>query len=345
MEIIPLFKNDYVEAFGCSYIGGRIENQDSYGSTVINGGFLMTVCDGMGGGPGGKTASSIAVDTILTHMKNLDAENTIKNNLIRAIRAAHEAIIAKGQEQSELRGMGSTCTAVVITPEVAYVAHVGDSRVYLLRGHKKIFRTNDHSMVFELIKAKMLTEEQARLSEQSNIITRALGVAEDLEVEISEVSYRAGDRFMLCTDGIHGTMPEPELIKLVTDRKRKLGVVVSALVERVNSLGVNKGNHHDNLTVIMADCFGNSENQPACSTQQKGIWASVGIFALLCLVFATVKYLSKPSYLSDPSSTPVSEDTTIVQGDSASGAIMHPKEVEDKDSLPNDSENEQSQSN
>lgn len=93
-------------------------------------------------------------------------------------------------------------------PKFATIAHVGDSRVYQFRGRTKIFRTFDHSMVFDLVKQKVITEEQARLSAQSNVITRALGIKPDLEVEILERPFEAGDRFLLCTDGIHGSIEE-----------------------------------------------------------------------------------------------------------------------------------------
>ena len=100
--------------------------------------------------------------------------------------------------------MGSTCTVLLINDTSAIVAHVGDSRVYQIRGRNKIFRTFDHSMVFDLVKQKVITEEQARLSAQSNVITRALGIKPDIEVDVVELPYDAGDRFILTTDGIHG---------------------------------------------------------------------------------------------------------------------------------------------
>lgn len=307
MEVKPLSDNRFVDAFASSFIGGRTENQDSFGAAAITDGFLLTVCDGMGGGPGGKTASSIAVDTIVAKMTDLDPENTIKNNLIRAIRAAHAAIMAKGEEKPSLRGMGSTCTVVVITQEQAYIAHIGDSRVYQLRGHKKIYRTDDHSMVFELVKKKVLTEEQARLSEQSNIITQALGVTEDLEVEVVEAPYKAGDRFMLCSDGIHGTMPEPDLINLITDKQKTLGSTVSGLVERVNKIGNDKGGHHDNLTVILADCKLASSTQKPRSSQTRGIVIAFAVFAILCLVLFGIKNTTTPQLID----TELSSDSIV----------------------------------
>ena len=167
---------DFIVGFAESRIGGRSENQDSYGSAETPYGFVVTVCDGMGGGPGGKTASSIAVKEIILGIKDGNPDDTTVNIVIKAIRRANLAIIEAGKETPALKGMGSTCTILLISTDSAIIAHVGDSRVYQLRGKNKIFRTFDHSMVFDLVKQKVITEEQARLSAQSNVITRALGI-------------------------------------------------------------------------------------------------------------------------------------------------------------------------
>lgn len=203
MDLIQQLKTpDYIIGFAESRIGGRSENQDSYGSSETPYGFVVTVCDGMGGGPGGKTASTIAVNEIITGIKEGNSDDTATNIVIKAVRRANLAIIEKGQENPALKGMGSTCTVLLISKDSAIVAHVGDSRVYQLRGKTKIFRTFDHSMVFDLVKQKVITEEQARLSAQANVITRALGIKPDMEVDVIELPYQDGDRFLLTTDGI-----------------------------------------------------------------------------------------------------------------------------------------------
>lgn len=135
MELIQqLLTPDFITGFAESRIGGRSENQDSYGSSDTPYGFVVTVCDGMGGGPGGKTASSIAVNEIINGIKEGNQDDTATNIIIKAIRRANLAIIDKGLESPSLRGMGSTCTVLLINKESAIVAHVGDSRVYQLRG-------------------------------------------------------------------------------------------------------------------------------------------------------------------------------------------------------------------
>lgn len=290
-SILPL------DAFAESRPGGRSENQDSWQAADTPLGFVVTVCDGMGGGPGGKTASAIAARTIIkTCMECVemttppeDGEGTLiemvdnecderqpqsidaamSGNageiedksptitfssaciLAKAVQNANQAILDATIDNPKLRGMGSTCTILLITQsQKAYIVHLGDSRVYQLRGRKKVFRTFDHSMVFELVKQNVITEEQARLSAQSNIITRALGVADVAEPEIECVTYKPGDRFLLCTDGIHGTMPENELIKRATGIE-SIGRLVDDMATFVDGEGRKCGGDHDNLTLVL----------------------------------------------------------------------------------------------
>lgn len=260
--------------FGESRIGGRRENQDSFGYSDTVFGLLVTVCDGMGGGPGGKTASSIAVKEIIDGVSEASDDETPANALLKAFHRANRAILDAIEENPKLQGMGTTCTALLINKDSAIIAHVGDSRVYQLRSHHKVFRTFDHSMVFGLVKEKVITEEQARLSEQSNIITRALGLKPELEIDIVERPYEKGDRFMLCTDGIHGTMPEPELIKRATE-DINLGQAVDNLATFVDGEGRKNGSSHDNLTLAIIETQNNSILKEKMSKLHKIILISV----------------------------------------------------------------------
>ena len=281
MELQKIYTdcNELLTAFAESRIGGRLENQDSYGWQDTNYGYLVTVCDGMGGGPGGKTASTIAVKEIVAGISEASKDEEIPNIIIKAIRRANMAIIAAGNSNETLKGMGSTATVLLVSERSAYIAHVGDSRVYQLRGSKKIFRTFDHSMVFEMVSQGVITEEQARLSAQSNVITRALGIKPDVEVEIHEVSYEKGDRFVLCSDGIHGSMPEKEFIKMVTNKKGKLGSITDDIATFVDNIGRTSGGGHDNLTIAILETKINSKLRPKMSKQTK--ITILGLIALL----------------------------------------------------------------
>lgn len=284
MDWIQLKTNlPYATGYAESRIGGRSENQDSYGYADTPFGFLVTVCDGMGGGPGGKTASSIAVKEIIDSVNEANQEETTPNILIKAVRRANLAIIQRGTEQPELQGMGSTCTALLINENVATVAHVGDSRVYQLRGTQKVFRTFDHSMVFDLVKQKVITEEQARLSAQSNVITRALGIKPDLEVEIAECPYEKGDRFMLCTDGVHGTMEEKSLLKLAGE-KNELQKVVTTIAMKIDSDGRNSGGGHDNLTLAIIETKCKSKLKGKMNKKVRLLILALGIVCIASVI-------------------------------------------------------------
>lgn len=276
---------DFIVGFAESRIGGRSENQDSYGSAETPYGFVVTVCDGMGGGPGGKTASSIAVREIILGIKDGNPDDTAVNIVIKAIRRANLAIIEAGKETPALKGMGSTCTILLISKDSAIIAHVGDSRVYQLRGKNKVFRTFDHSMVFDLVKQKVITEEQARLSAQSNVITRALGIKPDIEVDIVELPFDAGDRFLLTTDGIHGAISEAELIEMASDKKHALGTVTDEIATTIDGKGRNEGGGHDNLTLAIIETKTDSKLRSKMNKKTKLLLGAVSLICLLSLVF------------------------------------------------------------
>ena len=283
-EIQQLKTPDFISGFAESRIGGRSENQDSYGCYDTPYGFVVTVCDGMGGGPGGKTASTIAVNEIILGIKEGKPDETAINTVIKAVRRANLAIIEAGNNTPSLKGMGSTCTILLINEDSAIIAHVGDSRVYQLRGRSKVFRTFDHSMVFDLVKQKVITEEQARLSAQSNVITRALGLKPDIEVDIKELSYDKGDRFLLTTDGIHGSVSETELIEMASDKKHALGIVTDGIATTIDGKGRNEGGGHDNLTIAIIETKNNSKLRSKMNTKIK--FTLIGLIAFCIVSFA-----------------------------------------------------------
>lgn len=260
--------------------GGRVENQDTCGYADTSFGLLVVVCDGMGGGPGGKLASSLAVDTIIRVVRDttvtVEPEEVLKN----AIQIANQVLIKRIVDNPSLRGMGTTVAALLINDYAAILAHAGDSRIYKFRGSRKVYRTTDHSVVSELVRKGTLTEEQARLSAQSNVITRALGVSPEVEVDITELAYEKGDRFMLCTDGIWGNITEKELIKIAAGTKSPGGAVES-LVIRVDEQGFSTGGGHDNLTVALIETTNNSILKEKMSKQAK---MTILVLSAICLI-------------------------------------------------------------
>ena len=255
--VIPIDIKGKTLGFIDSRIGGRKENQDSAGIKETQLGYLVVVCDGMGGMQGGSTASQLAVKTILETVASADKQSNPSMTLIKAIRNANMAIIEEGQKNPELHGMGTTVTALLLTDYSAITAYIGDSRIYQLRDGKKIFRTFDHSMVFEMVKKKVISEEQARLSAQSNVILKALGINPDIEIEITERPYQKGDKFILCTDGFWGAMPEEEFIRHLSE-KSPINKILESTANIVESIGRNSGSEYDNLTAAILEMSNNS---------------------------------------------------------------------------------------
>lgn len=270
-----------------SRIGGRKENQDSAGLKETNLGYLVVVCDGMGGMQGGRVASQLAVQTILESVASADKQSNPSMTLIKAIRNANMAIIEEGQKNMSLQGMGTTVTALLLTPYSALTAYVGDSRIYQLRNGKKVFRTFDHSMVFEMVRKKVISEEQARLSAQSNVILKALGITPDIEVEIEERPYLKGDRFILCTDGFWGAMPEEEFVRHLSENN-PINKILDSTANVVESIGRNSGNEYDNLTAAILEMNNNSILKEKMNKKAKTI---IVILAILLIVSITLNVL------------------------------------------------------
>ena len=297
------FENEVYENHSVSCIGGRDENQDCCYSVMTPRGFLVIVSDGMGGMNGGATASKLAVETISEYVNMPSMEDDIEDSnklvLTKAICKANSRIMDEAENDSSLSGMGCTVTAVLINDDLATLAYVGDSRIYQLRSGKKVFRTFDHSMVFEMVRKKIITEEQARLSAQSNIILRALGQKEDVQVDTFEQPYDKGDIFLLCTDGIWGTMSEKELIRRVCEKKRPK-VVMESLARNIHQNAMAKGGGHDNLTAAMIVTSKNSKirNKMEKKLKMALIIAStlllVSIVACAILVVKCTKYERSP---------------------------------------------------
>lgn len=304
-----------IKAFAESRIGGRGENQDSYGYADTPRGFLAVVCDGMGGANGGKTASTIAVKVILNYVLTSDEQASLQVVLSKAISEANRTIISYAQNNPELTGMGTTVTALLLNDDNAYIAHVGDSRIYQLRNGKRIFRTFDHSMVFELVKNKVITEEQARLSSQSNIITRALGINKDVIVDTRELSYRKNDCFILCSDGFHSAMNEKDFIGMM-GKSGDINIILDNASERIDNIGKSKGGGHDNLTAFVIKPQKNSNKE----NKKRRIVNILSFLLGLTIVFFTFYFYKADTngFVNKERDTAV-QDTTVNAKDSIQG--------------------------
>lgn len=286
--------------------GGRDENQDNAGFVDTSLGLLLVVCDGMGGGPGGRTASLMAVDTILSVLSDVSDHTPRENALKFAIEKANDIIYVKAKETPELRGMGTTVAAILLNEDSAVIAHVGDSRIYQLRKGTIIFRSSDHSVVANLVRQKKITEEEARNHPQSNIVTRALGIRPNIEIDFDEVTFLRGDRFVLCSDGIWSMLPQRDLVKALS-RVMGISELTSAMVEEIDQIGHANGGGHDNLTLAIVDTSFDSaikkiRNKPVAichddNNDDKSIFSSknkylqILVIALVTIILIVISYL------------------------------------------------------
>lgn len=285
-----LVKSNRIKLHGvaASLQGGRPENQDDLGFLDTPLGFLFIICDGMGGGPGGKTASYIVKYEVAQVLSECSPQMPRENAIKMAVSKANEALFQKMEEVPQLNGMGSTFVAVLIDEHSAMVAHAGDSRCYRMHGRRLLFRTQDHSLVGELVRKKALTEEQARTSPQANVISRGLGSTSNHVPEIEEVPYRKGDRFILCTDGVWGSMPHKDLLKRFSasaDEK----LLVGNLSSEIDRIGQAKGGHHDNHTIAVIEMDCNSRLRGHWSRLTKIILGAAVAVAVIVAVVAVVR--------------------------------------------------------
>lgn len=216
-------------------------------------GSVMAVCDGMGGAAAGEVASQMAVDTIFEVLlaagisRNRDA---FARRLKEAIEEAGARIFTAAKVDRSRRGMGTTATVAGLMDRVLFVGQVGDSRAYVLRGSKFNLVTKDQSLVNQLIDAGQLTEAEAENFEHSNIILQALGTTEKVEVDLTFLELRRGDRLLLCSDGLSGLV-HADLMKDVLLTTPEPIDCCSKLIEMANA-----GGGHDNISVIVADFDG-----------------------------------------------------------------------------------------
>ncbi len=240
-----------IEVASLSHIGQvRQRNEDALGhfepteENVRNEkGMLFIVADGMGGHRGGEIASKLAVDTIVSSFYASNDKNLI-DAFREAFSDANRVIIEKSHEDVALFGMGTTCTAMVIRPNEAYFAHVGDSRAYLLRGGKLTQVTEDHSLVGEMVRSGIISDEDAKVHPRRNVITRSLGTHEDLVTDTPSSPFPLidGDVFLLCSDGLTSLVDTDELESVLGSNSPR--EASDKLVDLANEKGGK-----DNITV------------------------------------------------------------------------------------------------
>lgn len=176
-------------------------------------GRLAVVADGMGGHEGGQMASGIAVETVRNTYLNHPGDDPVEA-LRAAFQQAHAAILDSARDHPELHGMGTTCTAAVVRDGRLFYGHVGDSRLYLIRGFSISQLTEDHSRVGQMVRAGMITPEEAAVHPERNVLTAALGMDSDLPLDFppEPIPLEPNDLLLICTDGLHGLVSNEELL-------------------------------------------------------------------------------------------------------------------------------------
>ncbi|HVG22563.1 MAG TPA: Stp1/IreP family PP2C-type Ser/Thr phosphatase, partial [Thermoanaerobaculia bacterium] len=239
----------------------RSENQDFGTYTTAQeeleshpGGRLLIVADGMGGHRGGATASRLAAETVKAQFlgsETSDIPTALRDSLLRA----NARIYAEAQANPELRGMGTTTSVLAVRGEHGWLAHVGDSRIYLVRNGAIEQLTDDHSLVATMVREGLLTSAEAETHPRRNVLQRSMGVAEDVEVDLrGPIELQPGDTFILCSDGLHGLVKEPELREIAA---KPIDAAADEFLRKALERGAP-----DNVTVIVARVEEDDGNEP-----------------------------------------------------------------------------------
>ncbi|ABF93082.1 protein phosphatase 1 [Myxococcus xanthus DK 1622] len=247
-----------IEVAGSTHVGmKRNHNEDNF--LMLPEEFLFCVADGMGGHSSGEIASRIAVDELGEFYKLTSKDqdctwpfkmdktrNYDENRLATGVKLANARIFEKACSESKYKGMGTTIVTVHFSQSAVYVGHVGDSRVYYFRGGALKQVTEDHSLLNDYLKAKKLSPEEIENFPHKNVIVRALGMKENVQVDVSRVEPQEDDVFLLCSDGLSGMVTDAQMQEIL-QRTPELEKACSQLIDMANAAGGN-----DNVTCVLA---------------------------------------------------------------------------------------------
>jgi len=259
-------------------------NEDYLAHFVTTYGYCIIVCDGMGGHAAGDVASQGAIEAIKHYLQDgkvtkLDTQNSLQN----AIEFANYKLRETVKTNSALTGMGTTCVMALINRDEMYIAHAGDSRLYLIRDKNIKQLSKDHSTIQILIDAGVLTEEEAKVSEKRNQITKAIGIFEKVEPSISKeaISLKNNDKILLCSDGLTAHVSDEEILEIISANTDVQDASLR-LIEKANN-----GGGTDNITVQLIQYTGKSS---IVSKNQHG--KKILRYAIISIVVAALGYLA-----------------------------------------------------
>ena len=248
------------EAAGRTHVGmKRSHNEDSL--RLCRDEDLYIVADGMGGHASGEIASQLSVETLaeffratrsdgeITWPYKMDKEKVYdENRMSTGIKLSNRRIFESASRDARLKGMGTTLVATFFHGDKCYIGHVGDSRVYVHRRNKLVLLTEDHSLLNDYIKMKKLTPEEIEPFPHKNVIVRALGMKETVQVDVSEQRIESGDVFLLCSDGLSGMITDEGMEQILNETPD-----LEACCDRLIEIG-NQNGGTDNITVILVRC-------------------------------------------------------------------------------------------
>lgn len=222
----------------------RKANEDNFLTDKSRG--LFVVADGMGGHEAGELASSIAIKTLDAFLTPEIITLHKEMGLYQAIQKANQLIYNESKANSSCNGMGTTITAALFMDDTLFIAHIGDSRAYLIRDGAIQLLTEDHSLVAELLRQGEITESEAQEHPHRNVLTRALGTEKEVKIDLTECKINSGDLILLCTDGLYNLVKNEEMLLEVTQNGSDLKKTVNGLVARALERG-----GVDNITVVL----------------------------------------------------------------------------------------------
>lgn len=274
--------NGYLAAHLISDVGRKREHNED--SCVIcapekeyiaeERGNLFAVADGMGGASAGERASRVTLSTI-TERYYSDTELNIPKRLMESVQEANARVFKEAERNPAYHGMGTTVSAVLVAKDCAYVAQVGDSRVYVWRQNHMLYQiTEDHSLVAEQVKSGIISEEEARNHSLKNLITRAVGIKDDVDVDLFSFRLKRGDTILVCSDGLCGMVNDDEIEQAMKldDLRKAARVLVGKALEEGGS---------DNISVAVVrviDAPPRGEMQEGCKAV---VIPSLGFFGKL----------------------------------------------------------------
>ena len=229
----------------------RARNEDALDYGVLSDGTSWAiVCDGMGGVHGGKIASTAAIEMISDKIKKcynpLMKMSSVENLLLSSITTANVNVFDRGVYDKNLKGMGTTVVAAIVKDNEACIAHVGDSRAYIIHDNTIKQITRDHSLVQEMLDKGQLTKQEYNNNPIKNIITRAMGVDEDVDIDFDYTPINKGDALVLCTDGLSGLVSDERILEIY--QNNEFESLAQKYIDEANDNGGN-----DNVTVVIME--------------------------------------------------------------------------------------------